>query len=53
MLLFAGAPRIGFAAVPAAQVATGELVEGWIEMLDEEGNPIGTRGKKVSTCQLQ
>ena len=43
----AGAPRIGFAAVPAAQVAQGELIEGWIDMKDEEGNDVQMRGKKV------
>ena len=48
----AGAPRIGFAAVPAAQVAKGALIEGWIDMKDEEGNDVQMRGKKVrdSVC---
>ena len=48
----AGAPRIGFAAVPAAQVAKGELVEGWIDMKDEEGNDVQMRGKKVTALSL-
>ena len=46
----AGAPRIGFAAIPAAQVAKGALIEGWIDMKDEEGNGVGMRGKKVIAC---
>lgn len=33
--------------MPAAQVVTGELIEGWIDMLDEEGDPVKHRGKAV------
>ena len=43
----AGAPRIGCAAVPAAQVVTGELIEGWLDLLDTAGHPLQKRGKKV------
>ena len=46
-LSVAGAPRIGSAAVPAAQVITGELIEGWLDLLDAAGHPLEKRGKKV------
>ena len=39
-----GAPRIGYAAIPAAQLITGALIEDWLELVDEEGHPV-QRGK--------
>lgn len=47
-----GAPRIGFAAIPAAQIVKGELVEGWIDLKDEYGAQVGMRGKKVNGYPL-
>ena len=46
--MITGAPRIGYAAIPAKQLIGGEVVEGWLDFKDESGEIVGMRGKKVN-----